>query len=129
MTDTRESVDTEPGDKESFDNYLDHTDELEKKYSISLNTKNRKVIYKAVIDELKERNLVNKAFYKNQEETISLLDDEMDEFKDIVYMFLNAFIFIVFYGILCIMVMRQLPLILLSNSSFVNTLWWGLGFK
>ena len=119
----------EPGDKESFDNYLDHTDELEKKYSISLNTNNRKAIYKAVIDELKERNLVNKAFYENQVETISLLNGEMDEFKDIVYTFLNAFIFIFFYGILCIIVLRQLPLILLSNPSFVNTLWGGLGYK
>ena len=129
MSDTRESVDTEPGDKESFDTFLDHTDELEKKYAISLNTNNRKVIYKAVIDELKERNLVNKAFYENQVETISLLDGEMDEFKDIVYTFLNAFIFIFCYGILCIIVLRQLPLILLSNPSFVNTLWGGLGYK
>ena len=55
MSHARESVDREPGDKESFDNYLDHTDELEKKYSISLNTNNRKVIYKAVIDALKEK--------------------------------------------------------------------------
>ena len=129
MSHARESVDTEPGDKESFDTFLDHTDELEKKYAISLNTNNRKVIYKAVIDELKERNLVNKAFYENQVETISLLDGEMDEFKDIVYTFLNAFIFIFFYGILCIIVLRQLPLILLSNPSFVNTLWGGLGYK
>ena len=105
----------EPSDKESFDNYLDHTDELEKKYSISLNTNNRKVIYKAVIDELKEKKLVNKAFYKNQLETISLFDDDIDGFKENVYMFLNAFIFIFFYGILCIIVLRQLPLILLSK--------------
>ena len=104
-----------PSDKESFDNYLDHTDELEKKYSISLNTNNRKVIYKAVIDELKEKKLVNKAFYKNQLETISLFDDDIDEFKDVVYTCLNVCFFIFFYGILCIIILRQLPLILLSK--------------
>ena len=62
-----------------------------------------------------KKKLVNKAFYKNQLETISLFDDDIDGFKENVYMFLNAFIFIFFYGILCIIILRQLPLILLSK--------------
>ena len=105
----------EPGDRESFDNFLDYKTGLEEKYSVSLNTKNRKVIYTAVINELKERNLVNKAFYENELDTYSLIDDEMDEFKETIYMLLQAFFFMIFYGILIIMMMRQLPLILTSH--------------
>ena len=119
----------EPGERESFDNFLDYKTGLEEKYAVSLNTKNRKDIYIAVINELRERNLVNKAFYENELETYSYLPDDMVDFKETIYMLLNVFGLMFFYGILIIMMMRQLPLILLSNPSFVNTLWGGLGYK
>tara|TARA_B100002051_G_scaffold219880_1_gene213473 strand:+ start:287 stop:649 length:363 start_codon:yes stop_codon:yes gene_type:complete len=111
----------EPSERESFDNFLDYNTELNEKYSISLNTKNRKVIYTAVINELRERNLVNKAFYENELETYSFIEDDMDEFKETIYMLLNVFIFMLFYGILMIIVMRQLPLIL-TRHVFNNAL-------
>ena len=66
----KELTEKEPGERESFDNFLDYKDELEADFSISLNTKNRKLIYTAVINELRQRKLVNKAFYDNQIETI-----------------------------------------------------------
>ena len=50
----------EPSERESFDNFLDYKDDLEKKYSITLRTTNRKDIYEAVIDELRDRKLFNK---------------------------------------------------------------------
>ena len=118
----------EPGERESFDNFLDYKTGLEEKYAVSLNTKNRKDIYIAVIKELREKNLVNKAFYENELETYSFIDDDIDEFKETIYMLLNAFIFMLFYGILIIIMMRQLPLIL-TRQVFNNDLWWGSGYK
>ena len=50
MTDIKQT-ETEPSERESFDNFLDYKTGLEEKYSVSLNTKNRKVIYTAVINE------------------------------------------------------------------------------
>ena len=120
MTDIKQT-EKEPSERESFDNFLDYKTGLEEKYSVSLNTKNRKVIYIAVINELRERNLVNKAFYENELETYSLIDDDMDEFKETIYMLLQTFIFILFYGILIIIMMRQLPLIL-TRHVFNNAL-------
>ena len=87
----------EPGERESFDNFLDYKDELEEDFSIALNTKNRKLIYTAVINELRYRKLVNKEFYDNQIETISFLEDESDEFKGIMYLFLNIWIMVFLY--------------------------------
>ena len=40
-----EVIEKEPGERESFDNFLDYKDELEEDFSIALNTKNRKLIY------------------------------------------------------------------------------------
>ena len=114
----------EPGERESFDNFLDYKTGLEEKYAVSLNTKNRKDIYIAVINELRERNLVNKAFYENELETYSYLPDDIVDFKDIIYMLLNVFGFMLFYGILMIFVLRQLPLIL-TRQVFNNDLSWG----
>ena len=113
----------EPGERESFENFQDHKTGLENKYAVSLNTKNRKDIYIAVIKELREKNLVNKAFYENELETYSFIDDDIDEFKETIYMLLSAFFFMFFYGILIIMMMRQLPLIL-TRQVFNNALWW-----
>ena len=77
----------EPGDKESFDNCLDHTYELEKKYSISLNTNNRKVIYKAVIDELKEKGYFYLNSRSNQGKILALRFnlEEMSQGKVCLY--------------------------------------------
>ena len=99
----KELTEKEPGEKESFDNFLDYKDDLEKDFSISLNTNNRKVIYKAVIDELRERKLVNKAFHENQLETISFLGHD-ETFTGIMCMFLFACVFTCFFSIVIIIV-------------------------
>ena len=103
----KELTDKEPGERESFDNFLDYKDDLEKEFSISLNTKNRKLIFTAVINELRQRKLVNKAFYDNQIETISFLEDETDGLKEILYMCLNVFIIIFLYGTIGTIVMSE----------------------
>lgn len=121
-TNEREPGNREPGERESFDNFLDHKTGLEEKYAVSLNTNNRKDIYIAVINELREKNLVNKAFYENELETYSYLPDNMIDFKEIIFMLLNFFGFMLFYGILMIIVMRQLPLIA-TRQVFINYLW------
>tara|TARA_B100002019_G_C21168919_1_gene547355 strand:+ start:73 stop:477 length:405 start_codon:yes stop_codon:yes gene_type:complete len=110
----------EPGERESFDNFLDYKDELEEDFSIGLNTKNRKLIYTAVINELRHRNLVNKAFYDNQIETISFLEDETDGFKDIMYLFLNIWIMIFLYGTVGIVVLGEYKK--LAQNSFNTTI-------
>jgi len=114
-----EQTEEEPGERESFDNFLDHKTGLEEKYSISLNTKNRKVIYTAVINELRERNLVNKDFYENQLETISFLEDDIDGLQDLMYMCLNIYMIIFLCGIF-ITVMREFKN--LAKDSFNTTL-------
>ena len=103
----KELSEKEPTEKESFDNFLDYKDELEADFSIGLNTKNRKLIYTAVINELRHRKLVNKEFYDNQIETISFLEDETDGLKEILYMCLNVFIIIFLYGGVGIIVMSE----------------------
>ena len=103
----KELTEKEPGERESFDNFLDYKDDLEKEFSISLNTRNRKLIYTAVINELRQRKLVNKAFYDNQIETISFLEDETDGLKEILYMCLNVFIIIFLYGTIGTIVMSE----------------------
>jgi len=110
----------EPGERESFDNFLDYKDELEEDFSIGLNTKNRKLIYTAVINELRHRNLVNKEFYDNQIETISFLEDETDGFKDIMYLFLNIWIMIFLYGTVGIVVLGEYKK--LAQNSFNTTI-------
>ena len=118
----------EPGERESFDNFLDHKTGLEEKYAVSLNTKNRKDIYIAVIKELREKNLVNKAFYENELETYSYLPDDTVDFKDIIYMLLNVFGFMVMYGGLMIFVLRICSMIL-TRQVYNNDLSWGFGWK
>ena len=110
----------EPGERESFDNFLDYKDELEEDFSIGLNTKNRKLIYTAVINELRHRKLVNKEFYDNQIETISFLEDESDGFKEILYIFLNVFIIIFLYGTVGIIVLGEYKK--LAQNSFNTTI-------
>ena len=116
----KELSEVEPGERESFDNFLDYKDELEADFSISLNTKNRKLIYTAVINELRQRKLVNKAFYDNQLETISFLEDESDGFKDILYLFLNIWIMIFLYGTVGIVVLGEYKK--LAQNSFNTTI-------
>ena len=110
----------EPGERESFDNFLDYKDELEEDFSIALNTKNRKLIYTAVINELRYRKLVNKEFYDNQIETISFLEDETDGFKDIMYLFLNIWIMVFLYGTVGIVVLGEYKK--LAQNSFNTTI-------
>ena len=69
LSNNQEVPKEEPSERESVDNFLDYKDDLEKKYSITLRTTNRKDIYEAVIDELRDRKLVNKEFYENEKET------------------------------------------------------------
>ena len=116
----KELTEKEPGERESFDNFLDYKDDLEKEFSISLNTRNRKLIYTAVINELRQRKLVNKAFYDNQIETISFLEDETDGFKDIMYLFLNIWIMVFLYGTVGIIVLGEYKK--LAQSSFNTTI-------
>ena len=116
----KELTEKEPGERESFDNFLDYKDELEEDFSISLNTKNRKLIYTAVINELRQRKLVNKAFYDNQIETISFLEDESDGFKDILYLFLNIWIMVFLYGTVGIIVLGEYKK--LAQNSFNTTI-------
>ena len=116
----KELTDKEPGERESFDNFLDYKDDLEKEFSISLNTKNRKLIFTAVINELRHRKLVNKAFYDNEIETISFLEDETDGFKDILYLFLNIWIMVFLYGTVGIIVLGEYKK--LAQSSFNTTI-------
>ena len=116
----KELAEKEPSEKESFDNFLDYKDDLEKDFSISLNTKNRKLIFTAVINELRHRKLVNKEFYDNQIETISFLEDESDGFKDILYLFLNIWIMIFLYGTVGIVVLGEYKK--LAQNSFNTTI-------
>ena len=116
----KELSDKEPGERESFDNFLDYKDELEEDFSIGLNTKNRKLIYTAVINELRHRKLVNKEFYDNQIETISFLEDETDGFKDIMYLFLNIWIMVFLYGTVGIVVLGEYKK--LAQDSFNTTI-------
>ena len=115
-----EQSDIEVSERESFDNFLDYKDELEADFSIGLNTKNRKLIYTAVINELRHRKLVNKEFYDNQIETISFLEDETDGFKDIIYLFLNIWIMVFLYGTVGIVVLGEYKK--LAQSSFNTTI-------
>ena len=96
MSDTLTDFQREPSERESFDNFLDHKTDLEEIYSISLNTTNRIIIYKAVIDDLKKRNLINKEFYENELETISFLEDDTYIFKNRLYMLINVYIIILY---------------------------------
>ena len=57
-------------DKTSFDNYLDHKDELEKKYSSKLGNVSRLEIDKAVLSDLRKKKLISEYFYRNQIETL-----------------------------------------------------------
>ena len=116
----KELSEVEPGERESFDNFLDYKDELEADFSIGLNTKNRKLIYTAVINELRHRKLVNKEFYDNQIETISFLEDESDGFKEILYIFLYVFIIIFLYGTVGIIVLGEYKK--LAQNSFNTTI-------
>ena len=116
----KELSEGEPGERESFDNFLDYKDELEADFSIGLNTKNRKLIYTAVINELRHRKLVNKEFYDNQIETISFLEDETDGFKDIMYLFLNIWIMVFLYGTVGIIVLGEYKK--LAQNSFNTTI-------
>ena len=116
----KELTEKEPGERESFDNFLDYKDDLEKEFSISLNTKNRKLIFTAVINELRHRKLVNKAFYDNEIETISFLEDETDGFKDIMYLFLNIWIMVFLYGTVGIIVLGEYKK--LAQNSFNTTI-------
>ena len=93
----------EPSERESFDNFLDYKDDLEKKYSITLRTTNRKDIYEAVIDELRDRKLVNKEFYENEKETISFLGHD-ETFTGIMCMLLFACVFTCFFSVVIIIV-------------------------
>ena len=97
----------EPGERESFENFQDHKTGLENKYAVSLNTKNRKDIYIAVIKELKERNLVNKAFYENELEIYSYLPDDNDRLNDFLFMCLNIYLIIFLYCIFTIIVLGK----------------------
>ena len=115
-----EQSDIEVSERESFDNFLDYKDELEADFSIGLNTKNRKLIYTAVINELRHRKLVNKEFYDNQIETISFLEDETDGFKDIMYLFLNIWIMVFLYGTVGIVVLGEYKK--LAQNSFNTTI-------
>tara|TARA_B100001123_G_C14720687_1_gene792968 strand:+ start:251 stop:619 length:369 start_codon:yes stop_codon:yes gene_type:complete len=119
MTDIKQ-IDKQPSERESFDNFLDYKTGLEQKYSVSLNTKNRKDIYIAVINELRERNLVNKSFYENELETYSFLEDDTDALQDFMHLCLNIYIIIFLCGILGIIVMGKFKN--LAKDSFNTTL-------
>ena len=119
MTDIKQT-ETEPSERESFDNFLDYKTGLEEKYSVSLNTKNRKVIYTAVINELRERKLVNQEFYKNELETYSFLEDDTDALQDFMHLCLNIYIIIFLCGISWIIVMGKFKN--LAKDSFNTTL-------
>ena len=87
-------------EKESFDNYLVHKDDLEYKYSIKLGTSDVKAVYYAVLDELKEKKLINNNFYENQKETISFMRiDEEDDFIDIMCFMSKVFIILFLIGV------------------------------
>ena len=53
-------------DKTSFNNYLDHKDDLEYKYSSILGNVSKLEIDKAVLNELRNKKLISEYFYKNQ---------------------------------------------------------------
>lgn len=106
-------------DKESFDNYLDYKDELEYKYSIELGTSNVKPIYYAVLNELKERKLINDKFYEIESETISFLGDNV-VLNDIIYIILQMIFICIVCGIGIIVVVNQLNI--LGKQTFNKSL-------
>ena len=65
---------------------------------------------------------LDKSFYENELETYSYLPDDIVNFKEIIFMLLNFFGFMFFYGILMIIITGQLPLIV-SRQVFINYLW------
>lgn len=85
-------------DKDSFDNYLDHKDDLEYKYSLILGTSNKKAIYYAVLDEMKEKNLINNSFYENERETILFLGNE-DDIIDVMCFMVQVSILLCIIGL------------------------------
>jgi hypothetical protein len=105
-------------EKESFDNFLDHRDTLAQKYSIELNTTNKKKIYTSVVNELREKKLINKEFYENELETISFLGGD-ETFVDVMYMLLNIYICIFIVGVFVIIIKGEFKK--LGDNSFNNS--------
>ena len=94
-----------PTYEQSLKNYNDHREDLQYKHSILLEDKCERndyslLIKTSVIDEMMERQLINVAFYVEQEEYIRLLylDDDDDSQCDItclVLQFLTGFILMI----------------------------------
>jgi hypothetical protein len=109
-------------EKESFDNYLDHKDDLEYKYSIQLGTDDMSAVYYAVLDDLKEKNLINNYFYENQKETISFLRGDKDkEIIDIMCFLIKMFICLFLIGLVVGFVSTDFKQYELKNNTFIYT--------
>jgi len=94
-------------DKDSFHNYLDNKDVLEYKYSKQLGTRNMKAVYYAVLDEMKEKKLINDDFYENETETISFLGDD-DTCKDCIYLFFVTIFITLLFSLLGLLVVYEM---------------------
>ena len=65
-------------DKESFDNYLSHKDELEYKLLLKMGSDDLEAVDLTVINELYTMDLINYEFYMTQCETIKTLHKYSD---------------------------------------------------
>ena len=90
-------------DKTSFDNYIVYKNELENKYSNKLGNVSRLEIDKAVLNELKERNLISDYFYKNEIETLSFIDHPLN-LSDFIFTFITLYITLFIFGTLVIII-------------------------
>ena len=109
-------------DKTSFDNYLDHKDELEKKYSSKLGNVSRLEIDKAVLSELRKKKLISEYFYRNQIETLSFIDHPLN-LSDFMVTFLNMYFTLFIFGILVIIASGEFKYLAKEtslNNSFHN---------
>jgi len=97
-------------DRESFDNYLDYKDELEYKYSLIHGLSSRKKIYTAVIDELRDKNLINNDLYEKEKETIEIIFDD-GVLNDIIYIILQMLFICIVCGMGIIIVVNQLNIL------------------
>ena len=97
-------------DRESFDNYLDHKDELEYKYFLKHGSSSRKKIYTAVIDELRDKNLINYNLYETEKENIDIICDD-GVLVDIIYILLQMLFICIVCGMGIIVVVNQLNIL------------------
>ena len=94
-------------EKESFDNYLSHKDELEYKFHLRMGSDDLEAVDLTVINELYTMDLINYEFYMRQCETIKTLhiyDDSHNNKTSYIACLLKVLLLISFvFGIITLL--------------------------